>query len=93
MKSNEMDRINMLENTFKPITKTLNVIAENFLKKKIKTSKYNVENQTTTTTTTTTNTNNCEYAISCCRHAASSGLIPLSPRFKRSASFVPGPQN
>jgi len=32
MKSIEMDRINMLESTFKPITKPLNVIAENFLK-------------------------------------------------------------
>jgi len=44
--SNEMERINMLENTFKPITKPLNVIAENFLKKNKKADKYNVENQT-----------------------------------------------
>jgi len=46
MKSNEMDRINMLENTFKPITKPLNEIAENFLKKNKKADKYNVENPT-----------------------------------------------
>jgi len=41
-----MDRINMLENTFKPITKPLNVIAENFLKKNKKADKHNVENPT-----------------------------------------------
>jgi len=40
MKSNEMDRINMLENTFKPITKHWNVIAENFLKKNKMADKY-----------------------------------------------------
>jgi len=46
---------NMLENTFKPITKPLNVIAENFLKKnKQADTKYNVENGLTRTTTTTT---------------------------------------
>jgi len=40
-----MDRINMLENTFKPITKPLNVIAENFLKKNKKANKYNEQQQ------------------------------------------------
>jgi len=56
-----MDRINMLENTFKPITKPLNVIAEIFLKKrKKKTGKYNVENPITTTTTNNNNNNKRE---------------------------------
>jgi len=56
MKSNEMDRINMLESAIKPITKRLNVIAEHFLRKPKKRNKYNVENPTTAATTTTTTT-------------------------------------